>query len=247
MGDNRPVSTTARSVLVVDATGAVPAAFAAALRPHDYWAESCASGSDALALACTLPYDLVVLAAAGLDTGLRDFVRRLRGTDSASRSATLLVIVEGPLTAVAYELLGHGVNRVVAAGPSAPDLARAVLELAEASPRLPLRAVLRLHAQRGPDRVAVMCQTEDVSATGVFVRTEMAIALGSEVRFELTVPGQVEPIRGAAEVARQVAGHQRQAPGIGLRFLRFDADGGERLRALLAERSRSAAAEAGTR
>jgi uncharacterized protein (TIGR02266 family) len=235
--DNHGVSATSRSVLVVDPTALVPEAFAAALRLRGYYAETFASGKDALDLACTLPFDVVVVVVEGLDTSFRDFIRRMRQHDSASHETTLLALAGGPAMLPARDLLGRGVNRVLAADVGAEDLARAIMELVESSPRVPLKAVIRFRLQRGADQAIAMCQTEDVSATGAFVRTEMAPAAGTQIQFELTVPGQVEPIRGTAEVARLVAGRPGQAPGIGLRFLHMEGEGGDRLRWLLESRS----------
>ena len=247
MRDNHRVSTTARSVLVVDPTTSVPEAFGEVLRRHGYYAETLAGGNDALVLACTLPFDVIVVAMDGLDTGFGDFVRRVRRRDSASHETALLALAAGPATVPAHELLGRGVNRVLAADIGADDLARAVLELVESSPRVPFKAVIRFRLQRGTEQAIAMCQTEDVSATGAFVRTEMAPAAGTQVHFELTVPGQVGPIRGTAEVARLVAGKPGQAPGVGLRFLHIEGDGDSRLRALLEIRSQRPSTETGPR
>ena len=232
------MSATARSVLLVDPATSMPEAVVAVMRPHGYYAETFASGKDALALACTLPFDVIVVVMAGLDTGFHNFVRSLRGPDSASREATLLALADGPATVPARELLGRGGDRVLPADVGADDLCRSILELAESSPRVPLKAMIRFRLQRGADHAIAMCQTEDVSATGTFVRTEMAPAAGTHIKFELTVPGQVEPIRGTAEVARLVAGRPGQAPGLGLRFLHMEGEGDGRLRALLESRSR---------
>ena len=237
MRDNHGVTALARSVLVVDPTTSAPEVLAAALRPHGYYAETSASGKAALDLACVLPFDVIVVVMDGLDTSFREFVRRVRAHVSASQEAALLALADGPATGPARELLGRGVDRVLAADISAEDLARAILELVESSPRVPFKAMIRFRLQRGADKAIAMCQTEDVSATGAFVRTEMAPAAGTHIQFELTVPGQVEPIRGTAEVARLVAGRPGQAPGIGLRFLHIEGEGDGRLRALLESRS----------
>ena len=224
-----------RSVLVVDPTASLPVALAARLRSHGYYSEAVASAKDALELACSLPFDIVVVVVAGTNVGLRDLARTLRLPESASRETMLLAVADGPAAGPARDLLGRGVNRVLAADAAEEDLVRGILELVESSPRVPLKAVIRFRARFGADERIAMCQTEDVSATGVFVRTQMALPQGAQMRFELAVPGQVEPIRGTAEVARQLTG-TGGVVGLGLRFLHVDGDGRERLRALVASR-----------
>jgi len=224
------------SVLLVDPAASLPAAFPARLRAHGYFSETVGAARSALDLAATLPFDIVVAVVSGLDVGLRELARTLRQKDSASRDAMLVAVADGPAAAAARELLGRGVDRVLAGDAGEEDLVRGIRELVESAPRVPLKAVIRFRVQQGADERIAMCQTEDVSATGAFVRTQMALPPGARVRFELVVPGQVEPVRGTAEVARQKA-DSVGAPGIGLRFLAIDGDGSDRLRALVAARS----------
>ena len=230
------MSETVHSVLVVDPTFSLPGGFAERLRSHGYYSETVAGTREALDLARSLPFDVVVVAVGGIDIGLRDLVRALRRPDSASRDTMLLAVAGGPAAGAAQALLGHGANRVLAAGAGEEELVRGILELVESSPRVPLKAVIRFRLRQGADERIAMCQTEDVSVTGAFVRTQIAPPPGTQLRFELVVPGQVEPIRGTAEVARQLAG-TGSAPGLGLRFLLVEGDGGDRLRALVASRT----------
>lgn len=226
-----------RSVLVVDPNASVPAGFAACLRPRGYFCDAVGSGAEALELACSLPFDVVIVVVDGLDTGLRDLIRRVRRPDSASQATMMLTLADGPAALPARELLGCGVDRVLPPDTSGEDLARAVQELVEASPRVPLKAVIRFRLRTGTDEKIAMCQTEDVSATGVFVRTEITPPAGAHVRFELVLPGHIEPIRGDAEVARHISGRPDRAPGLGLRFLQLDGEGTDKLRAWLVARS----------
>jgi uncharacterized protein (TIGR02266 family) len=235
--DNGGVETPARSVLVVESAASMPAGLAARLRERSYFSESVSSGKAALVLASTLPFDVILVVVEGIDIGLREFVRGVRHHDSASLHAALLAIADGPASVPAQELLGRGVNRVLPAGIGDAALARAVVDLVEASPRVPLKAVIRFRIGAGKDEKIAMCQTEDLSATGVFVRTELMLSDGSHLRFELTLPGQREPIRGTAEVARRITGRPDAVPGLGLRFLQLDGDGTDRLHQWLSSRA----------
>jgi CheY-like chemotaxis protein len=232
--DNDDVATSARSVLVVGPGASLPADLEAGLRQRGYFSEAVASSKDALTLASSLPFDVVLVAVEGIDLALREFVRGLRRPQAASHSAVLLALGDGPASVTAQDLLGQGVNRVVTTAASAADVVRAVVELVEAPPRVPLKAVIRFRVRTGKDEKIAMCQTEDVSATGVFVRTELAPLPGAEVRFELSFPGHREPIRGTAEVVRRITGRPDSVPGLGLRFLLLDGDGTDRLQQWLA-------------
>ena len=230
MRDNVGVETPARSVLVVESAVSVPAGLAARLRERGYFSESVTSGKAALALASALPFDVILVVVEGIDIGLREFVRAVRHHDSASLHTALLAIADGPASVTAQELLGRGVNRVLAASTGAAELAHAVVDLVEASPRVALKAVIRFRIGAGKSEKIAMCQTEDLSATGTFVRTELMLSEGTALRFELTIPGHREPIRGTAEVARRIVGRTDSVPGLGLRFLQLDGEGTSRLR-----------------
>jgi uncharacterized protein (TIGR02266 family) len=230
------VSTHARSVLVVAAPAALPADIEASLCGHGYFSETVPSGAEALSLAAALPFDVVVVALDGLDTGFREFVRGIRRPDAASRLTVLVALAGGPAAGSARELLGSGVNRVLDPTAGVAALVRAVVELVEAPPRVLVKSVIRFRVRTGKDEKIAMCQTEDISSTGVFVRTEMAVQQGAQVRFEVALPGLVEPIRGTAEIARQIGGGRDRPPGLGLRFLELDGNGADRLHNWLASR-----------
>jgi uncharacterized protein (TIGR02266 family) len=148
----------------------------------------------------------------------------------------LVALANGPAAEIAKALLGKGVNRVLDPAAGAAALVRAVVELVEAPPRVPVKSVIRFRVRTGKDEKIAMCQTEDISSTGVFVRTEMAAPQGAQVRFEVALPGLIEPIRGTAEIARQISGSMERPPGLGLRFLELDGDAADRLYNWLASR-----------
>jgi uncharacterized protein (TIGR02266 family) len=72
--------------------------------------------------------------------------------------------------------------------------------------------------------------TENLSAGGTFIHTERALDIGTEVQLVLSFPGLVHPISIDA-VVRWTRGPQADGaePGIGIEFLRMDAESRERL------------------
>ena len=97
-------------------------------------------------------------------------------------------------------------------------LARAILELSSVAPRATLRAPTRvvLHLEQRPLRT--FCQTENVSETGMLLRGFGHYPPGTTIDFEINIPGQSEPIRGRATIARTTNVSSEMMEGVGARF-----------------------------
>lgn len=111
-----------------------------------------------------------------------------------------------------------------------------VLKLIDAAARVSKRLLLRLELNLGAGRLLRMLQTENMSDTGMLVRSSELFPLGTEIEFEFSVPGDEKPIQGRAEIVRHSTPEIEKVQGLGVRFTSFSADGHERLRAFLAYR-----------
>jgi len=83
----------------------------------------------------------------------------------------------------------------------------------------------------------LVCQVEDLSAGGAFVRTDQVLPAGTGLELDLVKPGARKALHLTGTVAWAVdperAGSQRRAPGMGVEFTPPAAEQAERLRALL--------------
>ncbi len=115
------------------------------------------------------------------------------------------------------------------------ELQGAALDLLRSRARLALRAMTRVSVKLGgATATQLLCQTYDLSRTGLFVITQSRFPLGSSVLFALDLPGGGDGIHGEAEIVRHAHERRDRADGIGLRFVHFAADGERRLAAFLA-------------
>jgi uncharacterized protein (TIGR02266 family) len=84
---------------------------------------------------------------------------------------------------------------------------------------------------------AFACQVENLSAGGLFLRTEQQLPRGTGLQIELVKPGGRKPIELAGLVAGVItpeeAATARFIPGLGVQFTDIDADEASRLEELL--------------
>jgi hypothetical protein len=80
----------------------------------------------------------------------------------------------------------------------------------------------------------VLCQTENLSATGVLVRGPQ-LEIGTVFAFELVFKDHPTPLRGRARVVRHT-NPREPVKGFGAHFLSFDGEGRERLAEYLSSR-----------
>ena len=120
-------------------------------------------------------------------------------------------------------------HRFLSAHLAPEELQRRILELIGDTPRVAPRLMLRLEVQLGAGKLLRMCQTDNISESGMLVRCQEPIAIGSEVRLALSLPRSAEPVQAKAEVVRQTDPDRESVQGLGLRFLEFEGQGGKAL------------------
>ena len=70
----------------------------------------------------------------------------------------------------------------------------------------------------------ILCQTENLSASGMLIKTERRYDKGTKIDFEFSLPDDIRPVSGIAEVVRQTMVGRDRVGGIGMRFLSFAGD-----------------------
>src|SRR5262249_57287484 len=77
------------------------------------------------------------------------------------------------------------------------------------------------HSHSFPTRRSsdLSCQSENISETGMLLRSPEAYPIGTRVRFECTLPGDRSPLRGEAEVVRHTVSEVEQVQGIGVKVI----------------------------
>jgi CheY-like chemotaxis protein len=227
-----------RSLLAVAISEQLFAQIDEMLRAKGFFAESVVAGHAGLELAVQLPYDAIISTLPLPDMTALDFLAAVRRPNSASRGAALVLVASDKAFGEAAALVGKGVNRVVRDSEVESTLAHELFGLLEVHPRIDIRTITRLKVQLGWGASSTLCQTVNLSASGMLIRTDQEYPYGTKLSFELTLPGESYPVRGEAVVVRHAEGYREKISGLGVRFALFARGDESRLANWLAERHR---------
>ena len=89
------------------------------------------------------------------------------------------------------------------------------------------RFMVRMEVQIAAGRVLRACQSENISETGMLIRTNEEFPLGASIQVEFVPPGQEEPVKCSAEVVRYTSPDKERIRGMGIRFVAFEDEGDE--------------------
>ena len=208
-----------------------------ALARYPLLVERIPRAASALELVGAVPFHLLVLGYPLDELELGDFLGELRRPGAPSSTAPVVLLAAAADRPAAERFRSRGVAAVVGAEVEAPLLHRAVLEALGVPPRIDVRLLVRLEARLADGQSTVLCQTENLSDSGMLVRSDRRYPPGTEVAFELALPEGAQPVRGRAEVVRQTDAQREKLRGLGLRFLKLDGDGGRRLAVFISRHS----------
>lgn len=214
-----------RNVLVVGIAADTYQKIAPLLQREDFEVDRFPGATGALELLASVTFRALIVGYPLADTKTEAFLAAIRAPGSLSLRTPLVLVAEPAQLDAATALVGRGANRVVSLEESEQRLQREVSELLAVAPRAALREMLRLELRLGDERTLVLCQTHDVSSTGMLVRTERRFPLGTEIGFELTLSGDPRGVRGRAQVVRHTMSGRDPVSGMALRFLAFESDG----------------------
>jgi hypothetical protein len=173
-----------------------------------------------LELVQSTSFDAIIIGFPGPITALRRFVQCVRSPGSACQRSGVVLLCEPRHLEAAQTFvgIGAGINRAVCSTEMNETLAQTLLQLSSVAPRSPLRAPTRvvLHLEQRPLRT--FCQTENVSETGMLLRGFGHYPPGTTIDFEINIPGQSDPIRGQATIARTTNVPTEMMEGVGARF-----------------------------
>lgn len=193
------------------------------------FAVAAATPAAAIEQATAAAFDAVVASYPLSADSTQAFLSGLRRPSSASRRAAFVFVATSAARSNAEAFVGWGANRVVAV-EDAPRMLPGLLDrLLRVAPRINVRGVSRLDLTSQTLAHRVLCQTVNVSATGMLVRLPKVVPLGSEVRFELLLRPDFAPVCGRARVVRHTVERHEPYSGIGITFSELDGEGKARL------------------
>jgi hypothetical protein len=213
--------TTKRDVLFIGVEAGIFDRYRESLSLAEFRADFISTASGALELMALLPYDALIVACPTPDLPLERFLDAVRRENSSCRHASVVLLASPGWGKQAEGFIGLGANRVLPTD-APPELLQQILpDLLNAAPRIPMRLLTRLEVPSGLGPSRVLCQTVNVSSSGMLVRLDEPYPVGTEVGFELVVPGENQPIRGRAEVVRHTVQRRDPVGGVAVRFRSF--------------------------
>jgi hypothetical protein len=190
------------------------------------------------------PLDLIIVALPV--PGADRVVQGLRALGCASRCAGLVVVGSSDGDEPYDRAIGRFANRLLPTDCSELEFRQAVATLLEVAPRIdvPAGAQVRLTLADGRER---RLRLENLSISGMLMRTSDPLAVGTVFGFALELPNEPEPIRGRAEVVRLSPRNPDGRCGVAARFRALGGEAPQRLERLVFRtrgRAPTAAAEA---
>jgi len=180
-------------------------------------------------------FDVIIIGFPGPITPLRRFVECVRAPGSACQQSGVILLADPHHIDAAQAFVGVGINRAIPSDNAEELLAASITELATVAPRLALRAPTRVVLNLEQRPLRTFCQTENISETGMLLRGFGHYPPGTTIDFEINIPGQSDPIRGTATIARTTNVQLERMEGVGARFQSFLGQDGCRLTEYLNE------------
>lgn len=196
---------------------------------RDFHSDYISTGSHAVELTELLPYEAIVIAHPLPDYTAEELIDALRKPGSCCRTAAIILLAEDAERSDAERLVEAGANRVLALGESAADLKKSLERLIQVAPRVRARIISRLVIPGSLGASRVMCQTVNLSESGMLVQTPQHCEPGLLLDFELMLPGEKAPVRGRARVIRRAQPRRERVTGLGLQFAELPRDDSKRL------------------
>jgi DNA-binding NarL/FixJ family response regulator len=223
-----------RSTLVVGLDEETFNEVASVLSAAKFYADYGETAAAALESIAFLPFDAIIIAHPLADMPMADFLAAVRRKDSPCRQAAVVLLARQGTLNEAEEFLGKGANRVLPVEDFAEQLPHVLFRLLEVPPRFAMRATSRLKVQLSWGTTQTICQTENISAHGMLIKTDHTYPIGTQMSFELSMPGDNNPVRGFAVVVRHTMERRERVTGVAVRFSSFDSDDKKRFEGLLA-------------
>ena len=222
-----------RSTLVVGVEAKVFEKISRVLKRNNFVADFSETGGVALESISFLPFDAIVAACPLSDMSMPQFLDAVRAKASPCRLSAVVLLASPGALPEAEALVGKGANRALSVEEIDDELAHELSRLLDVPPRFAMRAISRLKVQLSWGTSQTLCQTENISAHGMLIKTDHPYPVGTQMAFELAIPADPEPVRGFAIVVRQTQKTRERASGVGVRFSSFEGDDKRRFEVLL--------------
>ncbi|MDA8017640.1 MAG: PilZ domain-containing protein [Thermoanaerobaculia bacterium] len=222
-----------RNVLAVGLSAEEFQRFVPFLSRQSFEVDRFPSALGAVELVTRIAFELLLVRFPLPDMDLAPFLERVREDRSPCKRSSLLVLHPTERSDEAGAFVGRGANRTIGLEASEGEIQENISSVLNVAPRKAARFMARFQITLGDKNDMLLCQTENISTTGLLIRTDRRYEKGTQIDFEFSFGKEPRPLRGVAEVVRHTTIGKEQVAGIGMRFLAFEGDSQRRLEAFL--------------
>ena len=159
----------------------------------------------------------------------------IRGEGRKNARCILMALAEDALLETLKPRVGRGLNALLPRAVSAADLEAEISRQIQVAPRSEARVMARLRARLVRTPSSLICQTGNISVSGMFLVSNMKLPVCTSFEFELAIPKLKLPVGGEGRVVRHAAPDREKLDGMGATFLAFKGDGRQQLLNFLAQ------------
>lgn len=189
--------------------------------------------STALEFIVKITYDILIVSYPVPELSTESFLARVRDKTSRCEKTPFLFLYFPGKRREAEEYVGRGVNRVLSMDDDPDAYQDALVALLRVSPRVPHRVMIRLRSEEVKDKSILLCMTENISLTGMLLRSGRLYPVGTPVMFDFMLPRGKKPIEGKGTIVRHTLLGREKVVGMALQYKSFLQDSRERLEQFL--------------
>jgi CheY-like chemotaxis protein len=222
-----------RRALVVCDRPAVGERLAAVLERSDFDLEFAPDPQNAGEIAGREFFDLVLVDYPADGLHMRELVDGIRHPRSPCRYSVIVFFAAKEVLEQAERFRTTCDCQILDASVDGDTLRTAILEILSYNTRHPLRAQVRLESVDPGLPEVLMTETANVSMSGMLVRYDRPVVIGSRFVFSLEHPDLGGPVRGVARVVRYSRSSLESVQGFAARFVNFVGDDGDHFRSFI--------------
>lgn len=191
-----------------------------------------ANATSSLILATNVVFDLIVAEYPLPDLSIVDFLGILQAPTLPSAATQILLITkEDQIPGVTRHTQDDERVTVVPQQSSAQFLHSALAgSLTAVADRKASRLMIQFEARLGAGKLMRICQTSNVSETGLLIHTTRLMPLETEMDVSFYLPGDPRPIDGKVRVVRHSDPDREEKAGMGVKFVHLPQTSLEKLR-----------------
>lgn len=204
------------------------------LRRDTFDVNQAPNAESALLLTGNMAYSLIVVVHPLRGTTIHDFLKRLRRRDSASADAPVLIIAAEERIEQLGPLVEEGRVSLICAGQPQTELQAEVSRLLGVLIRSAARLPVSFSVRIGDGSTDRLCQTQNISESGLLLRTSHLLPIGTTLDVEVPTPRTDPPLELRAEIVRHTALQVEGITGMGAKFIDISEEEQNRLRDYIA-------------